>query len=201
MSEQNQEISAEKIRRANIFVDANRDEIDERAEKLNLGTAKKLFEKPYEEHGRLYDFTEDDKQLIFDLAIEEGGIAANGKPHWAMAYNSYVSLMNLIEKIRVPGEYDEKIRSEHADTVANAMNRVGTVFALFRKYPNMGAEETRQLLEVAHSTALAGLSLEARKALYDYAADRGTNPLEIANEYVTVADLIMRVKRNPYPHL
>jgi len=201
MSEQMEEISKEKRRRANIFVDTNRDEIDERADKLNRGTAKKLFEKPYAEHGRLENFTEEDKQLIFDLAIEEGGTSANGKPFWAMAYNSYVSLMNLIEAIRVPGDYDEKIKSEHADTVANAMNRVGTVFALFRKYPNLGAEESRQLLEVAHSTALAGLSLEARKALYDYATDRGTNLLEIANEYVVVADLIMRVKRNPYPHL
>lgn len=201
MSEQNQEISAEKLRRANIFVDANRDEIDERAAKLNRGTAKRLFEKPYAEHGRLDDFTDEDKQLIFDLAMEEGGFFDGDKPHWAMAYNSYVSLMNLIETIRIPGEYDEKIRSEHGDTVANAMNRVGTVFALFRKYPDMSDEEARQLLEVAHSTALAGLSLEARKALYNYASDRGTNPLEVANEYIAVADLIMRVKRNPYPHL
>jgi hypothetical protein len=179
-------------------VDATRDLIAERSEKLNKKSARKLFETAYDQRGKLSDFDEDVREVIFDTAIEEGG-EQNGRPLWGAAFNSYAALQNLIKDIRIPGEFKEGTGGQYAEEVLNARNRVSAVFALFRKHKDMSDEDARSILELAHVTYLAGLSSEARKALYNYAADRGVSKLEVANQYVSLAELASKVKRNLYP--
>lgn len=181
-------------------VDATRDLIAERSQKLNKKTARKLFETSYEQRGKLADFDEDVRQLIFDTALEEGG-EQNGRPLWGAAFNSYAALMQLIQDIRVPGEFKEGSGGQYAEDVFNARNRVGAVFSLLRKHKDMSDEDARSILELAHVTYLAGLSTDARKALYAYAADRGVSKLEVGNQYVALAELVSKVKKNRYPEV
>lgn len=179
-------------------VDATRDLIAERSEKLNKKTARKLFETAYEQRGKLADFDEDVRELIFDTAIEEGG-EQNGRPLWGAAFNSYAALQKLIQDIRTPGEFKEGTGGQYAEDVFNARNRVGAVFSLLRKHKDMSDEDARSILELAHVTYLAGLSTEARKAIYAYASDRGVSKLEVGNQYVSLAELASKVKKNRYP--
>lgn len=181
-------------------VDATRDLIAERSEKLNKKTARRLFETSYEQRGKLADFDEDVRQLIFDTAIEEGG-EQNGRPLWGGAFNSYAALMQLIQDIRTPGEFKEGSGGQYAEEVYKANNRVGAVFSLLRKHKDMSDEDARSILELAHVTYLAGLSTDARKALYAYAADRGVSKLEVGNQYATLAELVSKVKKNRYPEV
>lgn len=181
-------------------VDATRDLVAERSANLTEKSARKLFEAPYEKKGRLNDFDEETRELIFNTALEEGG-TSKGKQLWGAAFNSYAALMELIAEIRKPGEFKETSGGQYAESIYESRSPIGAVFALLRKHKDMSDEDARGLLEQAHGTALAGLSTEARKALYNYAADRGVSKLEVANQYVNLADLASRVKRSLYPEL
>lgn len=179
-------------------VDATRDLVAERSSKLNKKSARKLFEAAYDQRGKLDDFDEDVREVIFETALEEAG-EQNGQTLWGDAFNSYAALQKLIKDIRVPGEFKEGTGGQYAEEVFASRNRVGAAFSLLRKHKDMSDEDARSILELAHVTYLAGLSTEARKALYNYAADRGVSKLEVANQYVSLAELASKVKRNLYP--
>jgi len=189
------------VAKAKDPVDATRDIVQERAGKLTEKSAKKLFELPYEQRGRLGDFDEETRELIFETAVNEAKDPKTGKLLWGSAFNSYAALLELVKVVRTPGEFKESSSGQYAEQVFNAPNRVGAVFAILRKHKDMGAEDARNLLELAHSTALIGLSTDARKAVFAYAADRGVSWLEVANIYSELADIIARVKRQLYPEL
>lgn len=182
------------IAKAKDMVDATRDLVFERLNELNLKTAKQLFETPYDLRGELQDFDKELKSILFETAVNES-LDSSGKPIWGSAFNSYASLLELVRVIRTPGEFKGSPSGALVKEVEASSNRLASVFAIFRKNKNLTALESQQMLELAMSTSISGLSDVARKAVYEYAEEHSGEPFELINQYLELCDIVARVKR------
>ncbi len=188
------------IAQAKDPVDATRELIAEKASELTDKSARKLFELPYAQRGRLDDFDEETKKALFETAKEEAAVPS-GAVMWGAVFNSYAALLELVRTVRIQGEWKESSGGPYAQQVIESPNRIATVFAIFRKHKDIGEEEARQMLEFAHNTALIGLSTDARRALFAYAQERGVGWFEVTNQYTTLAELVSRIKSPIYAEL
>lgn len=182
------------IAKAKDMVDATRDLVFERLNELNLKTAKQLFETPYDLRGELQDFDKELKSILFETAVNES-LDSSGKPIWGSAFNSYASLLELVRVIRTPGEFKGSPSGALVKEVEDSSNRLASIFAIFRKNKNLTALESQQMLELAMSTSISGLSDVARKAVYEYAEEHSGEPFELINQYLELCDIVARVKR------
>lgn len=189
-------VSENDILKAKDPVDKARDLIAESGD-LSRGKAKKLFELPFT--GLVDEIDSETLSYVFDSAVEESTV--NDRIMWNGAFNSYAATMNLIKVIRKPGDFVEGSGGSYAQEVMAAPNRMGMVYALLRKHKDMSASDVQSILEIAHSTALIGLSNAARDAVFLFATDRGVSWFEVATQYDTVIDIVQRVKRPLYEHL
>lgn len=178
-------------------VDKTRDLIGEISGDLTKKKAKRIFETPFT--GVVNELDEDVRDTLFEAAIDE----ATPADHilWAGAFNSYAASLQLVEAIRKPGSFVEGSGSAYANEVLSGGNPISMVYALFRKNKDMSETEAKNLLELAHSTALIGLSNDARDAVFNYAVERGVSWFEVANQYDAVTDIVSRVKRPIYANL
>lgn len=186
------------IQSARNPIEKARDVIADHSADLTLSKARKLFEAPFAK--TLEELDQSVQDVLISLSLEEAG-ASSGKIIWGSAFNSYAALLQLVEAIRKPGPYKESAPSSYADEVMAAGNPLAASFAVFRKHKDMARNDAKSILELVHANALAGLSSDAREAVFTYAADRGVTWLEIAQQYDNAVDVVRSVKRPLYADL
>lgn len=125
---------------------------------------------------------------VFSQAIESDGPLLS-------SFNEYAAYMELIAMVQ-GSENTNFARPTNAlaTEVAEANNPVSAAYAILRKNKRLTGNQIVTVLEAAFPIATNGLDEETRDYLYSLASERGVTPVEIANAYVELAELITAVR-------
>lgn len=111
------------------------------------------------------------------------------------SYNEYVSYMKLAQQVlNNKNNNFSRPRNSLAAEVTDSNNPINAAFGILRKSKNLSDNQITAVLEAAFPLATNGLNEETRDSLYGLANDRGVTPIEVANVYIELVDLITTIR-------
>lgn len=166
--------------------EAVRDAIADHRDELSEEDLQTLFEAGFGDVVlRLAHTTRDQ---IFDAATYQGGPLMS-------AFNEYGAYMELAERV-LDSENTNFSRpaNSFANEVAEANNPIGALYSILRKQKGLSDSQMTSVLEAAFPLATNGLDEETRDYLYRLASERGVTPVEVANVYGELVDLVTAIR-------
>lgn len=180
------------VRKARDKVEAVRDVLPAVAPQLSLDDEgdtnflQRLFEAAFPD--QIMVMSKAGRSSVFWTALDSGGPLMS-------TFNEYAQYMELLERIvGEPVANWERPGNQYSAEVFEANNPLGTAFALLRKHKSLTDNVVASILEAAFPLAVTGLDEETRNSLFQLAADRGVTPIEIANAYIPLVEMLADVR-------
>lgn len=148
--------------------------LEDKIGKLYYDEAKELMETPFADV--LFGLPESTKEIIFDTAMSEANAfdCEESKEPWFAVFNEYRDYMNIVKFVRLSqaSPYEIKHRFDSAKTVAEASNKLGHAFSMFRSKPGMTDEEAQEIMEACFQLTAVRLNPEALNAIFVHGENR-----------------------------
>lgn len=161
--------------------DTLRDILYDASKEFNSGELQVLFEAAFPD--ALLGLSTEGRNALFDYAY-------NTEEPILSVFNEYVEYVNLAELVKESEGGDALEESPLADDLVGG---IPSLYAVLRKNKNLSNDGLRVALEHAFASEVLPLDVEARTFLFELAADRGLNAIEIANAYRDLLDLVARL--------
>lgn len=128
------------------------------------------------------------RHVVYDQAFTSGGPLMS-------VFNEYASYMDLATRVQESENTNfTRPSNPYATEVAEANNPIGAAYSILRKQKKLTDNQIVTILEAAFPLATNGLDEETRDHLYGLAAERGVTPVEVANAYGELVELITAVR-------